>query len=508
MASGRSRRGISVKLGEPAQELSFLLRWSNNNTFVYGPKCDTDQFSEEECDTFRGGFYLSDNSSTHGSPSSSYEAPSDLWDDDTYTMFTETISLGDNFTIKDFPMARPIDTEDWALAGFTPQHIIGMAPGSTFMNALVKGGRIASRSFGYFWGLDSGDSDQDTPGSFVLGGYDRAKTYGDGVRTDFSEGEDAHSCRGQMVVSIRDIVLNFRNGTDVSIFGTQGRGSSIDACIIPQNPSLMDLPEEPYFHNLMEAIDNKKVGRSMGLGVDYFNVLLDPEQPVYDGDITFKLKSGLDITVPNDQFIAPERRIDDAGEIYANESQHLIRINPMGGDLADDKLPSLGRYFFTAAYLASNEDAREFYIWRANPTSDEDLVAVDETNEVVDASYTDCAIQVVPGSDKDGETTQDGDEEGAQGGGGLSDGAKAGIGVGVGVPAIAGVACLAWWLLRRARARAKEDGGKMASSESRDSSRVSEDVKPGFPSQGYPHYIPQELPTTRPKTPPPSEMPT
>jgi hypothetical protein len=145
-------------------------------------------------------------------------------------------------TLEDFPIARPVNTDKWDLQAYAPQNIIGMDSGSTVLEALKNAGRIASKSFGFWWGLDGvGEKDQ-KGGSFVLGGYDRAKAYGDGVTTQLTHTD---KCASGMVVSISDILLNFRNGTDTSIY------------------------------NLQVAIENGEVARSMG--IDFWNVVLSPD---------------------------------------------------------------------------------------------------------------------------------------------------------------------------------------------------------------------------------------
>lgn len=200
------------------------------------------------------------------------------WDRSTYNMFNSTLYLGNELTLKSFPMAQPIASEDtWGLYGASPQHLIGVGTDSTILSALRNAGRIASRSIGYYWGMDSIGSKDDIPGSLVFGGYDRAKTYGDGDEMDFTLGKD--SCRTKMMVSISGLSLNFRNGTDVSLFASNNQVKPLRACIVPQNPYIMSLSQEPYFDDLLDAIGSKYVNASKLQGVDYQSTLLDPEMP-------------------------------------------------------------------------------------------------------------------------------------------------------------------------------------------------------------------------------------
>lgn len=248
----------------------------NNNTFLYGKNCDSMQLTktDEACITFRGGVYK-DGSDSKGKLPSSITPPPDLWSSKTYDMFTETLSLGNNKSLRVFPLASPKDYKDWDTQGYAPQNIIGMGSGSTFIDACRVAGHIASDSYGFYWGLDGVLDKDQKKGSFVLGGYDKAKTYGNGRTQQLSDRLD---CPTRMMVSIKDILLNFPNGTDASIFSKDNGGTLLSACILPERPSAMDLPRHPYFENLLKAIRNDEWSRTTG--VDWWNVILDPSEPL------------------------------------------------------------------------------------------------------------------------------------------------------------------------------------------------------------------------------------
>ncbi|EEU42215.1 uncharacterized protein NECHADRAFT_79911 [Fusarium vanettenii 77-13-4] len=446
-------------------------------------------------------------------------------------MFNSTLYLGDELTLKSFPMAQPVASEDtWGLYGASPQHILGVGTESTVLSALHNAGRIASRSVGYYWGMDSVGSKDDTPGSLVFGGYDRAKTYGDGDEMDFTLGKD--SCRSKMMVSISGLSLNLRNGTDVSLFASSNQQKPLRACIVPQNPYIMSLKREPYFDKLLDAIGSKFVNASKMQGVDYQSALLDPEMPWYDGDFTIKLNTGLSITIPNNQLIVPERRINENGEIYRNDSQPLLRINGM-----QDGLLSIGRFFFTAAYLATNQDAGKFTIWKANPSTDQDLVALDPNNKPIDSRVTCTATPISTVLAKpdqgDGNDNNNEDEENDRNetdkvsettttpattstaastatstpkpDTGLPIEAQAGIAAGAGAAGLICIGLLAWLIIRRKR-RAMGESDAMSLASIQTGWSRSGDMKMAYPSQGYPHFIPQEMGTFNERR-PPVEMP-
>ncbi|RSL67029.1 hypothetical protein CEP53_003187 [Fusarium sp. AF-6] len=447
-------------------------------------------------------------------------------------MFNSTLYLGNELTLKSFPMAQPVASEGtWGLYGASPQHLLGVGTESTVLSALKNSGRIASRSVGYYWGLDSVGSKDDTPGSMVFGGYDRAKTFGDGDEMDFTLGHD--SCRTNMMISISGLTLNFRNGTDLSLFASSNQEKPLRACVVPQNPYIMSLNKEPYFDNLLDAIGSKYMGSSKLQGVDYQSSLLDPTLPWYDGDFTIKLNTGLTVTIPNNQLIVPERRIGEDGEIYRNDSQPLLRINR----LESDGLISIGRFFFTAAYLATNEDAGKFTIWNANPTTDQALVALDPNNKAIDSKVTCTAtpISTVSASPDqgDGSNQNNKDEEDDQSerekdkdkgtasetttaptatatatpqlNNGLPIVAIAGIAASAGATGLICISLLVWLIIRRKRRAMGESDAMSLASVQTGWSRT-DDFKLAYPSQAYPHFIPQELGTYNERR-PPAEMP-
>ncbi|KAF4974460.1 hypothetical protein FZEAL_8631 [Fusarium zealandicum] len=500
LANGFSRRGINLKIGTPEQTFSFMPRWGNNNTFLYGPNCDEENRDEGNCETFRGGFYVPKDSKSKKDGGGKDDEPlSEPFDKDTYDIITDTITWADDLTLQDFPIARPKNTSTWDLQGYSPQNIIGMDSGSTILTSLKNAGRIASRSWSFWWGLDGINSKDQKGGSFVLGGYDRAKAYGDGLTTSLSNRD---RCGTGMVLNIQDMVLNFKNGTDYSIFPQENGGTVLQGCISPDTPAVMAVPYDPYWENFGNAIDSLYSNNDQRtFGIDFFNlILMDNEEP-FDGDLTFKLDSSLEITIPNRQLVIPERTIDKNGEIIANASNPVIRINPLQ-DVSAKTFPYLGRYFLTAAYVVLNEDANEFTLYQANPSSEEDLVALDEDNKSIDAAAS-CTVAPTataePGVGETGGSSSSGDgssgsgsEDGSAGNeedSGLSTGAIAGIAVGVCVPAIAAIAGLIWWLMKR---RKNNDQNHLQSTAQYMSAAQTDPSKPGYSGQAW---IPQEMAT-------------
>lgn len=103
----------------------------------------------------------------------------------------------------------------------------------------------------------------------------------------------------------------------------------------------------------------------------------------YKGDMTIKFQSGLSIRVPNSQIVVPHTSV--------NQTTGVIDVNFAAPDLVIDslqeveatKMAHLGWEFLSSAYMHVNQDAGQFYLWAANPTADQDLVAVDTTGKEV-----------------------------------------------------------------------------------------------------------------------------
>lgn len=91
----------------------------------------------------------------------------------------------------------------------------------------------------------------------------------------------------------------------------------------------------------------------------------------FDGDMTFEFSNGLQVRVPNSQFLVPYVDIDRNGSRVFNTSERELLVNGVY-----DQPATLGRYFLTAAYLMVDQDEGTFTLWQANPSSSSLLVPV------------------------------------------------------------------------------------------------------------------------------------
>ncbi|KIH93206.1 aspartic-type endopeptidase [Sporothrix brasiliensis 5110] len=377
LSNNQVARGLRLSIGSPPQSFAFLPQWPMNNSFVYGTDghCTPD-LSSAACTTFRGGAYDAFSSSSRTVPAAAAH-PVDAAPYSSVSVQNATAST--SLTLTGFPMGVPLN--DLGQQGYHPMNAVGLGFNSTLLSALKASGRIASRTWSMFWGRDGADQTGQMDGVFVLGGYDSAKVVAAQKYTLPLAGA-ASVCPSRMVLSITDLVLNFANGTNASLF-PRAASTALQTCITPDYPVLMTLPADPYFQALETLTNTSIPARSQGLA--FFANRYLPGAAPYTGDLTLTFQSGLAVRIPNDQLIVPDRTIDaKTGQIQANSSGMDTTILAIQDVNADD-MTQLGRPFLSAAYVMLNQDAGTFTLWQANPTTQRRLVAVDETNADVAA---------------------------------------------------------------------------------------------------------------------------
>lgn len=357
---------------------------------------------------------------------------------------TDVMKINDNLTLSDIPMGIPL--EDWGQEGYHPMMAVGLGQNSSILNALKSTKSLVSKTWSMFYGWTGDDSRSQLDGTLVFGGYDRAKVDGRGYTIGMTE---TRGCASQLMVTIDDIIVNFRNGTNASLFPFDSDAKA--ACIEPDYPVLMTIPLDPYFDNLNRLTNVTVVQRSVGLA--YYSMLYGHDDIPFDGELTFVIQSGPEIRIPNSQLVVAEKTVDESGEILANSSSHNLVLNAVQEINAND-MPKLGRQFLSSAYIMVNQDAGEFTLWKANPSKSQDLVAVDEDgNEHTSFCEEEAANKTAtPTSTPSPTTTDTSDSSSAASNGdtGLSTGATAGVAVGA-VAGIAAVVIAAFLLWRRRR---------------------------------------------------------
>lgn len=414
-----------------------------NNTAVYGTNgycTEPAPQTEATCTTWRGGQYNFLASDTRRNPPSDPN-PVDGSPYPTTATYTDVFKINHNVTLSDFAFQVPLS--DWLEQGYHPMMAIGLGANSTILTALKKRNQITSRVWSMFFGWTGANSNTQLDGTLVLGGYDRAKVSGKGYTRRL---QSDPRCVTQMLVTIDDIVLHFPNGTDASIVASTSNGS-FPACLVPDFPGLMTLATNPYFSKFEEHTNTSIQERTYG--AEYYTVLYSDGDEPYPGDMSINIQNGPSIRIPNSQLVLPERYISETnGQLVANYSRSNLVINPLQ-DVNSKDLSQLGRQFFSSAYIMMNQDRGEFTLWSANPTSVEDLVAVDSTGKLVTDFCSTSTISTTPAPPQVPTHLP-----AAKTPAGLSVGAIVGIVVGVVAVLIIVIGALLWRRRRRSTASA------------------------------------------------------
>jgi len=161
------------------------------------------------------------------------------------------------------------------------------------------------------------------------------------------------------------------------------------------------------------------------------------------------------VRIPNSVLVNPDLVIDkETGIPYTNNSALEILINSAQDVNAND-LPILGRQFLSSAYVMLNQDSGQFTLWEANPTTNEDLVAVDVNNRVVEKFCTPSLSNTteMPSNITSTQPTTASSSSHSASAHGISRGAIAGIVVGS-IAGIAGTAGLIYYYCIRSRRNA------------------------------------------------------
>ncbi|KAI0408346.1 aspartic peptidase domain-containing protein [Xylaria palmicola] len=390
-------KGIPAGVGTPRQNIVFLPWPELNNTWIYDeqPFCDPSIiFNDLICRVRRGNLYSEANSSSYqkaedipsagGAPVETQGKGAELG---ISKLLDSSVAVRDGLNVNTiqvaeaFPFGVPRLSWDH---GYTISHALGLGANSTLLNALVQSRQIGSRVWSIFWGRMWVDSEDAIDGSLVLGGYDTQKVIGKNYTQplDFS---DTTGCWTGMKVHVSSVKLNLRTGKDVELLPPN---SAVDSCIVPQRQLLLEGPQA-----IISAFENEtgmsNIGRSFGL---HWSSYLYEDGNIFDGDITISLSSGLDVRIPNNQFLVPFVDVDRSGTRVFNTSRREFLFN----DVYDNP-STLGRYFLTGAYLMVNHDASTFTMWAANPTRKSTLVSIASTD-----AETNCDSNPAPSSSPDG----------------------------------------------------------------------------------------------------------
>lgn len=104
----------------------------------------------------------------------------------------------------------------------------------------------------------------------------------------------------------------------------------------------------------------------------------------FQGSLAVVLDDGLELTIPNELLVVPQKLIDDSGKVNINTTYSEVLLRPtLGNDAAD--IPMVGKPFFSSTYLFVDHDAGTFTVWQANNTKETRLVSVGRNCNATDS---------------------------------------------------------------------------------------------------------------------------
>jgi hypothetical protein len=122
---------------------------------------------------------------------------------------------------------------------YVTQGQLGLGMDSTFLTSLLRAKIIASRTYSFFWGIDSAVSANSRDGSLTIGGYDGA-VLGDGASTTAKLNYEDWKCREGMKVNLTGLVIQSDGGGIQNILNSSEK---LEACVVPTLSSVLWLPD-------------------------------------------------------------------------------------------------------------------------------------------------------------------------------------------------------------------------------------------------------------------------
>ncbi|KAI9794542.1 MAG: hypothetical protein M1816_004429 [Peltula sp. TS41687] len=351
------KRGVEANVGSPSQTMCLDILGDWNNTILWSntnAQCSAGT-SAALCAWYRGGLYR-DTVSRSWDPATQTEvefSPPIILNESTTWWGTDRFRFKMT-TLPKLPIFTPVTTGE--TSG------IGLGRNSTVLNYLFTNGLIPSRTWSMFYGWEGAEAEHQLDGNLVLGGYDKAKITGPNSTHSITTDTD---CSTNLIIEVADISVDMPNGTTTSVM-TPRKIPSFQACLNPTG-RVIAVP-----NNVWEAFSSLAGGdfiaesRSIIWGKNYM------AGGVFSGNLTIKLSTGVNITVPNHQLVRPEILVDDAGKRYITNDT-IREIYMTNGS---SRPWVFGSPFFSAIQLHVNDEEGKFTLWQANPTSKEDLVAV------------------------------------------------------------------------------------------------------------------------------------
>ncbi|KAF2485188.1 aspartic peptidase domain-containing protein [Neohortaea acidophila] len=319
LSNGKLMRGVPISAGTPSQSFAVVPQAHFDDTILYTKSsgaCASNATSAT-CVTLCGGLYDQQTSSSSSTIDQDPGNDSIVGDD---------LLIG-NSSLSDYPIVLPIT--EWGPTGNTLGSL-GVSPNSTLLNALLTAGKIASRSYSWWWGVQTSTNLAATDGQLVLGGFDAAKMQG----SQYSF---------PLVAPTRTALL-----------------ACLQACIMPDAPLIAYIPQTPYFKTFQALTGTSNVGTELQPATLNYQGMLFPQSNVYKGNLTISINNEIAFEFPNDQLVLPNANVQPDGSILADQAAPELLLGSVLGPSSGWAV--LGRSFFQAAYLAVNYDAGNFTI--------------------------------------------------------------------------------------------------------------------------------------------------
>jgi hypothetical protein len=258
-----------------------------NNSFVYD---DTNlctvvavTFNAESCITVRGGAYNALASTTQNPGASDATAVDQSPPYPSTSIYSDLFTLNDQTQLSNYTFGVPLN--DWGEQLYTPQALLGLGTNSTLLNSLKKEKLIASRSWAFFWGKNG--RGQQSNGSIVFGGYDKAKVQG---TTNYTRKLNYTNCAWGTAVEISTLGLIFLDASTKNLFNasTDAKVSQpLSGCIDPGGVGMASMPYNNYFENFVadtgyQSFNNNSLGSGSirSNGYNFWDLLYLPgDQP-------------------------------------------------------------------------------------------------------------------------------------------------------------------------------------------------------------------------------------
>ena len=182
---------------------------------------------------------------------------------------TDDIGLGQNVQLQSFPFGVPRQ----AIGGdYETMNVLGLNTNSSILETLVQQGKISSKVWSMWWGMDGATAPATQDGTIVFGGYDQSLVSGRNYTQPLNP---TPACATGMLVNVNDIELSFPNGTQGGLVSPDQGGFA--ACLDPTWSMALDIDED-LFENFETITGTEEIGRSFGTN---FYGLLYPPDDVY-----------------------------------------------------------------------------------------------------------------------------------------------------------------------------------------------------------------------------------